>query len=169
MIGLCFAAVFYTRGPEDVDVDSATSRRCVLSVVFFFAAKSYLAGESNWLGLVIGWVLLVVFAILPIQARLERLPYTGLRLRRILVLPAQLLGNSVFITQIGPDFLSDPAFETLDPALRLPAKIGLSALLFLYTVVGPRAMAGGPWNPFVWVLRFGWYMLAQSLAGEGLL
>ena len=166
VIGLCFAAVFYTRGPEDVDVDSATSRRCVLSVVLFFAAKRYLAGESSWMGLVVAWVLLVVFAMAPIQAGLDRLPYTGLRLRRMLVLPAQLLGNTVFVTQIGPAFLSDPSFETLDPALRLPAKIGLSALLFLYTVVGPRAMAGGPWNPFVWVLRFGWYMLAQSLAGR---
>ena len=135
-----------------------------MSVILFFAAKRYLAGESSWLWLIGSWVLLVVIAMAPIQA-LERLPYTGLRLRRTLVLPAQILGNTVFITQIGPDFLSDPTFETLDPALRLPAKIGLSAMLFLYTVVGPRAMAGGPWNPFVWVLRFGWYMLAQSLAG----
>ncbi len=167
VIGLCFAAVFYTRGPEDVDVDSATSRRCVLSVVLFFAARRYLAGESGWLGLVVAWVLLVVLAMAPIQA-LARLPYTGLALRRTLVLPAQLLGNTLFVAQVGPDFFADPSFETLDPALRLPAKIGLSAMLFLYTVVGPRAMAGGPWNPLVWALRFGWYMLGQSLAGRGL-
>ncbi|MEO8504719.1 MAG: hypothetical protein ABI609_12545 [Acidobacteriota bacterium] len=162
--GLCFAVVFYTRGPEDVDVPSASSRRCVLSVVLFFAAERYLAGESSWFALVGAWAVLVVAAMAPIQ-QLESLPYTGLGLRRVLVMPAILLGNTVFVTQIGPRFLADPSFEVLDPALRLPAKVGLAGLLFLYTVVGPRVMAGGPWNPLFWTLRFAWYLVAQRLSG----
>src|SRR5262249_42946210 len=85
VVGVCFAIVFSTRGPEDVDPSAAASRRCVLSVVLFFATRRWLAGDGSWLLLVGAWVVLVVVAMGPVQANLERLPRTGHALRRTLV------------------------------------------------------------------------------------
>jgi hypothetical protein len=42
----------------------------------------------------------------------------------------------------------------------------MAALLFLYSVVGPRVMAGGPWNAAVWLLRFVLYVGALKLGGR---
>jgi hypothetical protein len=155
-------AVFYTRGPADVDLNAATSRRCVLGLSGWFVARSYFAGDADWSSkaLAVGFVVTILIA--PLNA-LERLPRTGLGLRRTLVLPAQLVGNSVFTGMITPAFLRGAELGGVAPEYRGFASVVLSAFLFLYVVVAPRAMAGDPWRPVSWIVRLGLYLSALHL------
>jgi hypothetical protein len=156
------AIVFYTRGPADRDLNEATSRRCVLGVLGWVVARSYFAGDKDWLIKAFGVAFLVTILIAPLN-QLERLPRTGLGLRRTLVLPAQLVGNSVFGGMITPDFLRGSELHGVAPEYRGFATLVLSAFLFLYVVVAPRVMAGGEWQPLSWVVRLGVYLSALKL------
>lgn len=156
------AVVFYTRGPADADLNEATSRRCVLGLLGWFVARSYFAGDGQWLAKALGVAFVVVLLVAPLNA-LDRLPRTGLGLRRTLVLPAQLVGNSVFSGMITPDFFRGSELQGVAPDHRLLASLVLSAFLFLYVVVAPRVMAGGEWRPFAWIVRLGVYLAALWL------
>jgi hypothetical protein len=156
------AAVFYTRGPDDTDLNEATSRRCVLGLLGWFVARSYFAGDGDWAAKALGVAFLVVLLVAPLNA-LDKLPRTGLGLRRTLVLPAQLVGNSVFSGMITPAFFRGSELTGVAPEHRFTASLVLSAFLFLYVVVAPRVMAGGPWRPMAWVVRLGLYLLALRL------
>jgi hypothetical protein len=94
---------------------------------------------------------------------LEKLPRTSLNLRRVLVLPAELVGNSVFSALITPDFLRGAELHGVAPEYRLFAAGLLAAFLFIYVVVGPRVMAGEDWRPLSWVVRLGFYLSAVWL------
>jgi hypothetical protein len=155
-------AVFYTRGPADLDLNAAASRRCVLGLSGWFVARSYFAGDAGWLvkAFVVAFVVTILMA--PLNA-LERLPRTGLGLRRTLVLPAQLVGNSVFTGMITPDFLHGAELGGVAPEYRGLGSVVLSAFLFLYVVVAPRVMAGDPWRPLSWIVRLGLYLTALQL------
>jgi hypothetical protein len=160
LVGL--AIVFYTRGPADTDLNEATSRRCVLGLSGWFAARSYFAGDPNWLGR----AFVVVFAVAVLASplnNLEKLPRTSLGLRRVLVLPATLVGNSVFSALITPDFLRGAELQGVPAEYRLFAAGLLAAFLFLYVVVGPRVMAGEDWRPLSWIVRLGFYLVAVWL------
>jgi hypothetical protein len=156
------AVVFYTRGPADVDLNEATSRRCVLGLMGWFVARSYFAGDEQWLGKAVFVAFLVVLLVAPLNS-LERLPRTSLGLRRTLVLPATLVGNSVFSGMITPDFFRGSELQGVAPEHRLFASLVLSAFLFLYVVVAPRVMAGGEWRPRAWLFRLGAYWAALWL------
>lgn len=160
LIGL--AVVFYTRGPADTDLNEASSRRCVLGLSGWFVARSYFAGDPDWMGKAFVVVFVVVLLMAPLN-NLEKLPRTGLALRRMLVLPAQLVGNSVFSAMITPDFLRGAELAGVAPEYRLFASGVLAAFLFLYVVVGPRVMAGEDWRPLSWVARLGFYLSAVWL------
>ena len=155
-------AVFYTRGPADVDLNAASSRRCVLGLSGWFVARSYFAGDADWFMKAFAVVFIVTILLAPLNA-LDRLPRTGLGLRRTLVLPAQLVGNSIFTGMITPDFFRGTEMVGVAPEYRGLASIVLSAFLFLYVVVAPRAMAGDPWRPFAWVVRLGLYLSALQI------
>jgi hypothetical protein len=156
------AVVFYTRGPADVDTNEATSRRCVLGLFGWVVARSYFAGDGTWFINAFAVAFLVVVLIAPLN-HLDRLPRTGLGLRRTLVLPAQLVGNSVFSGMITPDFIRGSELHGVAPEYRLFASLVLSAFLFLYVVVAPRVMAGEEWRPLSWVVRLGVYLSALQL------
>jgi hypothetical protein len=160
LLGL--AVVFYTRGPADADLNEASSRRCVLGLSGWFVARSYFAGDPNWM--VNAFVVVFGVAVLmsPLN-NLEKLPRTSLNLRRALVLPAELVGNSVFSGMITPDFLRGAELSGVAPEYRLFASGILAAFLFLYVVVGPRVMAGEDWRPLSWVVRLGFYLTAVWL------
>ena len=160
------AVVFYTRGPEDVDLNAASSRRCILGLSGWFVARSYFAGDQDWMGKAFVVVFVVVLLMAPLNS-LERLPRTGLGLRRTLVLPAQLVGNSVFSGMITPAFLRGAELQGVAPEHRVFGSLVLSAFLFLYVVVAPRVMAGGVWRPFEWVARLGLYLAALWLGRPG--
>jgi hypothetical protein len=160
LVGL--AIVFYTRGPADTDLNEASSRRCVLGLSGWFVARSYFAGDPNWLFNAFVVVFAVAVLMSPLN-NLEKLPRTSLNLRRVLVLPAQLVGNSVFGALITPDFLRGAELQGVAPEYRLFGAGALAAFLFLYVVVGPRVMAGEPWSPLSWVVRLGFYMAAVWL------
>jgi hypothetical protein len=152
---------FYTRGPADVDVNEATSRRCILGLSGWFVARSYFAG-GEWLFKAFAVAFIVTVLIAPLNS-LDRLPRTGLGLRRTLVLPAQLVGNSVFSGMITPDFFRGAELAGVAPEHRVLASLVLSAFLFLYVVVAPRVLAGGEWRPLSWVVRLGVYLSALQL------
>jgi hypothetical protein len=154
--------VFYTRGPADVDLNEATSRRCILGLFGWFVARSFFAGDGSWLFKAFAVAFIVTILIAPLN-HLERLPRTGLGLRRTLVLPAQLVGNSVFTGMITPEFFRGAELGGVAPEYRVLATLVLSAFLFLYVVVAPRVMAGGEWRPFSWVVRLGVYLAALQL------
>jgi hypothetical protein len=154
--------VFYTRGPADVDLNEATSRRCILGLFGWFVARSFFAGDGSWLFKAFAVVFVVSILIAPLN-HLERLPRTGLGLRRTLVLPAQLVGNSVFSGMITPEFFRGAELGGVAPEYRVLATLVLSAFLFLYVVIAPRVMAGGEWRPFSWVVRLGIYLAALQL------
>jgi hypothetical protein len=156
------AIVFYTRGPADADLNEASSRRCVLGLSGWFVARAYFAGDPQWMGKAFVVVFVVVLLMAPLN-NLERLPRTGLGLRRALVLPAELVGNSVFSAMITPDFLRGAELQGVAPEYRLFASGVLAAFLFLYVVVGPRVMAGDEWRPLSWVVRLGFYLSALWL------
>jgi hypothetical protein len=157
LVGL--AIVFYTRGPADTDLNEASSRRCVLGLSGWFVARSYFAGDPNWLGNAFVVVFAVAILASPLN-NLEKLPRTSLNLRRILVLPATLVGNSVFSGLITPDFLRGAELQGVAPEYRLFGAGALAAFLFLYVVVGPRVMAGEDWRPLSWIVRLGFYLTA---------
>jgi hypothetical protein len=156
------AIVFYTRGPADRDLNEATSRRCVLGLLGWVVARSYFSGDGDWLIKAFGVAFLVVVLIAPLN-HLDRLYRTRLGLRRILVLPAQLVGNSVFSGMITPDFLRGSELHGVAPEYRFFASLVLSAFLFLYVVVAPRVMAGEDWRPLSWVVRLGVYLSALQI------
>jgi len=156
------AVVFYTRGPADADLNEASSRRCVLGLSGWFVARSYFAGDPNWMGKAFVVVFVVVLLMSPLNS-LEKLPRTGLGLRRALVLPAELVGNSVFSGMITPDFLRGAELQGVAPEYRVFGSFALSAFLFIYVVIGPRVMAGEDWRPFSWMVRLGVYLAALQL------
>jgi hypothetical protein len=156
------AIVFYTRGPADTDLNEASSRRCVLGLSGWFVARSYFAGDQDWMINAFVVVFAVAILVSPLN-NLEKLPRTSLNLRRLLVLPATLVGNSVFSALITPDFLRGAELQGVAPEYRLFGAGALAAFLFLYVVVGPRVMAGEPWSPLSWVVRLGFYMAAVWL------
>jgi len=158
----CLAVVFYTRGPADVDLNEATSRRCILGLFGWFVARSFFAGDSDWLFKAFAVVFIVVLLAAPLN-QLERLPRTGLGLRRTFVLPAQLVGNSIFSGMITPEFFRGSELAGVAPEHRVFASLVLSAFLFLYVVVAPRVMAGGEWRPFSWIVRLGIYLGALQI------
>jgi hypothetical protein len=158
----CLAVVFYTRGPADVDVNEATSRRCILGLFGWFVARSFFAGDSDWLFKAFAVVFIVALLAAPLN-QLERLPRTGLGLRRTFVLPAQLVGNSIFSGIITPEFFRGSEMAGVAPEYRIFASLVLSAFLFLYVVVAPRVMAGGEWQPFSWIVRLGIYLGALQI------
>jgi len=156
------AIVFYTRGPADTDLNEASSRRCVLGLSGWFVARSYFAGDPNWMFNAFVVVFAVAILMSPLN-NLEKLPQTSLRLRRLLVLPATLLGNSAFSAMITPAFLRGAELQGVAPEYRLFAAGVLAAFLFLYVVVAPRVMAGEDWAPLSWVIRLGFYLSALWL------
>ncbi len=158
----CLAVVFYTRGPADVDVNEATSRRCILGLFGWFVARSFFAGDSDWIFKAFAVVFIVALLAAPLN-QLERLPRTGLGLRRTFVLPAQLVGNSIFSGMITPEFFRGSELAGVAPEHRVFASLVLSAFLFLYVVVAPRVMAGGEWRPFSWIVRLGIYLGALQI------
>jgi len=160
------AIVFYTRGPADTDLNEASSRRCVLGLSGWFVARSYFAGDPNWAFNAFVVVFAVAILMSPLN-NLEKLPRTGLRLRRALVLPAELVGNSVFSGMITPDFLRGAELAGVAPEYRLFAAGVLASFLFLYVVVAPRVMAGEDWRPLSWVIRLGFYLSALWLGRPG--
>ena len=137
-------------------------RRCVLGLSGWFVARSYFAGDPDWMGKAFVVVFVVVLLMAPLN-NLEKLPRTGLALRRMLVLPAELVGNSVFSAMITPDFLRGGELQGVAAEYRLFASGVLAAFLFLYVVVGPRVMAGEDWRPLSWVVRLGFYLSAVWL------
>jgi hypothetical protein len=147
------AVALFTRGPADTTIHQASSRRCVVSLILWFGARQAMSGSMSWSAVFLAWFLVGFVVLAPLNA-LERMPRTGLGVRRLLVLPAQLVGNSVFATQVTPEFL-----QGTGPALG----ILFAAFLFLYAVVGPRVLAGQPWTPIWWLLRFGLYVGALLL------
>jgi hypothetical protein len=153
------AIVFYTRGPADTDLNEASSRRCVLGLSGWFAARSFFSGDPDWMGKAFVVVFAVAILMSPLNS-LEKLPRTSLSVRRLLVLPATLLGNSVFSAMITPGFLRGGELAGVAPEYRLFASGVLAAFLFLYVVVGPRVMAGEDWRPLSWVARLGFYLAA---------
>jgi hypothetical protein len=155
------AVALFTRGPADTDMHAASSRRCLISLILWFGARAYLGGSESWKGALILWVAVGFVVLAPLQA-IERLPQTSLGLRRALVLPAQLVGNSLFVTQVTPEFLRGAALPG-EPAARLWLSLLLAAFLFLYAVVGPRVLAGEAWTPGYWLVRFGIYVVALWL------
>jgi hypothetical protein len=156
------AIVFYTRGPADADLNEASSRRCVLGLSGWFVARSYFAGDPNWMGKAFTVAFVVVLLMSPLNS-LEKLPRTGFGLRRALVLPAELVGNSVFSGMITPDFLRGAELQGVAPEYRVFGSFALSAFLFIYVVIGPRVMAGEDWRPFSWMVRLGVYLAALQL------
>jgi hypothetical protein len=160
VIGL--AVVFYTRGPADTDLNEASSRRCVLGLSGWFVARAYFAGDTDWMSKAFVVVFTVAVLMAPLN-NLEKLPRTSLRLRRMLVLPATLVGNSVFSAMITPAFLRGGELQGVAPEYRLFASGVLAAFLFLYVVVGPRVMAGEDWQPLSWMVRLGFYLSAVWL------
>jgi len=156
------AVVFYTRGPADTDLNEASSRRCVLGLSGWFVARSYFAGDKDWFVS----AFIVVFAVAVLASplnNLEKLPRTSLDLRRALVFPAELLGNSFFSAMITPDFLRGAELQGVAAEYRLFAAGLLAAFLFLYVVAGPRVMAGEDWRPLSWIVRLGFYLVAVWL------
>jgi hypothetical protein len=147
------AAALLTRGPADTTVHQASSRRCVVSLILWFGARQAMAGHTSWTRVVLSWFVVAFVVLAPLNA-LERMPRTGLGVRRLLVLPAQLVGNSVFATQVTPEFLQGAG---------LAVGLLFAAFLFLYAVVGPRVLAGEAWSPAWWVFRFGLYVVALLL------
>ena len=147
------AVALFTRGPADTTLHQASSRRCVVSLILWFGARQAMSGQVSWTRVVVSWAVAAFIVLAPLNA-LERMPRTGLGVRRLLVLPAQLVGNSVFATQVTPEFL-----------LGTGQAMGLlfAAFLFLYAVVGPRVLAGEAWSPAWWVFRFGLYVVALRL------
>jgi hypothetical protein len=156
------AIVFYTRGPADVDMNEATSRRCVLGLLGWFVARDYFSGSPDWGSKAFVVAVVVVLLVAPL-GNLSHLPRTSLGLRRALVLPAQLVGNSVFSGIITPGFMRGAELPGTAPEYRWAASLVLSAFLFLYVIVAPRVMAGGDWRPFAWLVRFGSYWTALWL------
>lgn len=156
------AVAFYTRGPADSDLNEATSRRCFLGLFGWFVARDYFSGSPDWgmKAIVVGMIVVVLVA--PLQ-NLERLPRTSFGLRRILVLPAQLAGNSVFSSMITPEFVRGTELQGVAPDHRWFASLVLAAFLFLYIVIAPRVLAGESWQPLAWVIRFGFFATALWL------
>jgi hypothetical protein len=151
------AVALFTRGPADTTLHQAGSRRCVVSLILWFGARQALAGHVSWTRVAVSWFVVAFVVLAPLNA-LERMPRTGLGIRRLLVLPTQLVGNSVFATQVTPEFLQGEG-----PAMGLL----FAAFLFLYAVVGPRVLAGEAWTPIWWVVRFGLYVAALLLGRPG--
>lgn len=148
----------FTRGPADTDLNEASSRRCVISLILWFGARAYLGGSESWKTAALLWVVVGFVVLAPLQG-LDRMVRTGFALRRALVFPAQLVGNSLFATQVTPEFLRGAA-TAADPAAQVAMGVVLAAFLFLYAVVGPRALAGEPWTPAWWLARFALYVVA---------
>jgi hypothetical protein len=164
-VGLPFAVVFLTRGPDDTDQNQATSRRCVISIVPLLAIRDYATGGSSWsvwLGL---WFLVTLVALQPFN-HIDKMRRTPLGLRRLLVAPALLAGNAIFTAHAAAWLWSGADLQNVPAGYRGIAPVMMAAFLFLYTVIGPRVMAGGPWNAVVWLLRFGLYVAALKLGGR---
>jgi hypothetical protein len=155
------AVALFTRGPADTDMNAASSRRCVISLILWFGARAYLGGSASWKSALVLWLVVGFVVLAPLQG-IERMPRTSFGLRRLLVLPAQLVGNSLFVAQVTPDFLRGSALPVA-PAGQLWLSLLLAAFLFLYAVVGPRVLAGEAWTPAYWVARFGIYVGALLL------
>src|SRR6185436_299380 len=62
------AIVFYTRGPADTDLNEASSRRCVLGLSGWFVARSYFAGDPDWMGKAFVVVFVVVLLMAPLNS-----------------------------------------------------------------------------------------------------
>jgi hypothetical protein len=166
-VGVPFAIVFLTRGPDDRDGHEATSRRCVISIVPLLAARDYMTGGSAWGGWLAVWFVVAIVALAPFNERnIDRVPRTGLLLRRLLVTPAMLVGNLLFSAHASTWLFSGDALAKVPEGYRGIAPLILAAFLFLYSVVGPRVMAGGPWNALAWVLRLVLYVTALKLGGR---
>jgi hypothetical protein len=155
--GLGLAVALFTRGPADTNLDQASSRRCVISIILWLGARAYLGGSASWKDAVLLWVA-VGFVVLAPLPGLDRMPRTGLAVRRALVFPAQLVGNSFFAGEITPEFLRGAPAGDL--AAQLAQSVVLAAFLFLYAVVGPRVLAGEAWQPGWWLVRFALYVVA---------
>jgi hypothetical protein len=155
------AVALFTRGPADTDMHQAASRRCVISVILWLGARAWLGGQGSWSGALLLWAVVGFVVLAPLQ-QLDRLPRTGLGLRRVLVLPAQLVGSSMFAAQVTPEFLRGGGGPGA-PAAALAGPLVLAAFLFLYAVVGPRVLAGEPWTPLGWLARFALYVGALWL------
>jgi hypothetical protein len=151
------AVALFTRGPADTNIHQASSRRCVVSLILWFGARQAMGGHTSWTRVVLTWLVAAFVVLAPLNA-LERMPRTGLGVRRLLVLPAQLVGNSVFATQVTPEFLQGAG---------LAVGLLFAAFLFLYAVVGPRVLAGEAWSPTWWTVRFGLYVAALLLGRPG--
>jgi hypothetical protein len=164
-VGLPFAVVFLTRGPDDTDQNQATSRRCVISIVPLLAIRDYATGGTRW-GVWLGlWFVVAIFALQPFN-HIEKMRRTPLPLRRLLVTPAMLAGNAIFTAHAATWLWSGAELQNVPEGYRGIAPVMMAAFLFLYTVIGPRVMAGGPWNALVWVLRFVLYAAALKLGGR---
>jgi hypothetical protein len=159
------AVALLTRGPADTDLHQASSRRCVISLILWFGARAWLGGSGSWGRALLLWVAVGFVVLAPLQ-QLDRMPRTGLGLRRLLVLPSQLAGNSMFAAQVTPEFLRGGGGPG-EPATALVVSLVFAAFLFLYAVVGPRVLAGEPWTPRWWLARFGLYVAALLLGRPG--
>jgi hypothetical protein len=164
-VGIPFAVVFFTRGPDDTDMNAATSRRCVVSIVPLLAIRDYATGGTHWGGWLGLWFLVMIFALQPFK-NVDQMRRTPLPLRRLLVGPAILAGNAIFTAHAATWLWSGAELQKVPEGYRGIAPVMMGGFLFMYTVVGPRVMAGGPWNGLVWVLRFSLYVAALKLGGR---
>lgn len=165
LVALSMLFVFWTRGPEDVDLDAAVMRR------FLFV------GPAWWLlGVSALAVNAVVYGLRRLAARLLGRSRADIEIhrgwpgwllpsavRRVAALPAILGGELAFRSalvatagdwQASPPLTSDVVFAVL---LAIPA--------YAFFVVAPRLATGGVLKVWPWVVRFAVY-LAAVFAGE---
>jgi hypothetical protein len=160
------AVVFFTRGPDDDDLDRALLRRLTL---------------VGPLAFLLGPIALLINTVRTVRARTRAAsrreepppdrngwpaPALPLPLRRTLVLPMEILGESLFRAFIPSEIrlwsrgegVYDPFFLTLT----------LAGLLVGYAVLvaGPRIVAGAVLDWRVWAVRFLVYLGAAAAAGE---
>ncbi|MDX1998429.1 MAG: hypothetical protein SF066_11990 [Thermoanaerobaculia bacterium] len=160
------AVVFFTRGPDDDDLDRALLRRLTL---------------VGPLAFLLGPIALLVNTVRTVRARQRAAnrgekpppeangwpaPALPLPLRRTLVLPMEILGEGLFRAFIPSEVqlwsrgegVYDPFFLTLTLACLL---VGYAVL-----VAGPRIVAGAALDWRVWTVRFVFYLGAAAAAGE---
>lgn len=152
--------VFFTRGPDDDDLERAVFRRLTLVGPIMF---------------VLSPMALLVNAIRGVRARRRGAPVpTGwpgpeipLPVRRTLALPMEILGEGLFRAFIPQEVRrwsrgEDAGFDLTFAGLTLACLIVGYAVL----VAGPRIVAGAAldWRP--WTIRFLFYLGAAAAAGE---
>ncbi len=163
-----YLIVFFTRGPGDLDNDEAIFRRIFLVGPLFPLLSLFVVLVNGIKGLLLRQRAKRLG--LPAPETLTGWPGPAMAepLRRILVLPAQLVGEHLFTRGIGPelDLLVGP-----EPLLSRPffLFLALATILVAYglLVVGPRVIAGAALSIPAWMLRFALYLVAFFVSNGG--